>query len=166
MSAAIGVQSFFSQYAGEETKIKWPNDLYWRDRKAGGILIENVITGSHWKYAIIGIGININQTRFEQINSKAVSLRQITGKSFDTLSLAKELIAYLDKAFEQLVENREEVLNQYQLLLYKRFEQVRLKKANRIFETTIKGVQKDGCLITNNGLEETFAVGEIEWLLK
>ena len=40
---ALSVCEFFSQYAGEATSIKWPNDLYWNDRKAGGILIENII---------------------------------------------------------------------------------------------------------------------------
>ena len=39
---SVSIYEFFSRYAGDETKIKWPNDLYWRDRKAGGILIENV----------------------------------------------------------------------------------------------------------------------------
>src|SRR4029078_6487819 len=52
MSGAIGVQNFFNSQAGGKTKIKWPNDMYWRDRKAGGILIENIIQGEEWKYAI------------------------------------------------------------------------------------------------------------------
>ncbi|RYZ30418.1 MAG: biotin--[acetyl-CoA-carboxylase] ligase, partial [Chitinophagaceae bacterium] len=67
MATALGVQRFFSKYAGSETKVKWPNDLYWRDRKAGGILIENIVLGSEWKAAVIGIGVNINQTSFEGV---------------------------------------------------------------------------------------------------
>ncbi|RYG40769.1 MAG: biotin--[acetyl-CoA-carboxylase] ligase, partial [Chitinophagaceae bacterium] len=45
LSACIAVSAaeVFGTYAGEGTRIKWPNDLYWGDRKAGGILIENVI---------------------------------------------------------------------------------------------------------------------------
>ena len=43
---AVAVCTFFQKYAGEDTRIKWPNDLYWKDRKAGGILIENIV-GSH-----------------------------------------------------------------------------------------------------------------------
>ena len=53
MYTAVAVQNFFAHYAGNDTKIKWPNDLYWRDRKAGGILIDNIVTGFNWKYAII-----------------------------------------------------------------------------------------------------------------
>ena len=82
-SAALACRDFFSKYAGDETTIKWPNDLYWRDRKAGGILIENIIRGIHWEYAIIGIGININQTFFDPSLPNPVSLKQITGKNFN-----------------------------------------------------------------------------------
>jgi BirA family transcriptional regulator, biotin operon repressor / biotin---[acetyl-CoA-carboxylase] ligase len=100
--AAVAVHEFFTTYAGDETKIKWPNDLYWQDRKAGGILIESLIGGqksetrssgpvvSKWKWAVVGIGININQTNFEGLPNP-VSLKQITGKSFEPLVLAKEL---------------------------------------------------------------------------
>ena len=66
---AVAVNDFFTKYAGMQTKIKWPNDLYWQDRKAGGILIENIVSThqliiNNWEWAIIGIGININQTSF------------------------------------------------------------------------------------------------------
>ncbi|HXL72345.1 MAG TPA: biotin--[acetyl-CoA-carboxylase] ligase, partial [bacterium] len=62
---ALACHDLFSQYAGAEaTRIKWPNDLYWGDRKAGGILIENNFRGDRWAFAIAGIGININQTEF------------------------------------------------------------------------------------------------------
>ena len=85
LSAAIALacHRFFSKYAGEETKLKWPNDLYWRDRKAGGILVENVLKGQDWKFAIAGMGININQTSFPDHLTYPVSLKQITGKTFD-----------------------------------------------------------------------------------
>src|SRR5687768_13782589 len=82
MSVANGVQAFFNKYAVDQVKIKWPNDLYWGDRKAGGILIENIVQGTNWKHAIIGIGININQTDFGDF-IKAVSLKMIIGKAYD-----------------------------------------------------------------------------------
>ena len=42
-AVSLAVFDFFKKYAGDETKIKWSNDLYWRDRKAGGILVESVV---------------------------------------------------------------------------------------------------------------------------
>ena len=64
MMTAVALQEFFGNFVADETKIKWPNDIFWRDRKAAGILIENLWQGSEWKFTVIGIGINVNQTDF------------------------------------------------------------------------------------------------------
>jgi BirA family biotin operon repressor/biotin-[acetyl-CoA-carboxylase] ligase len=98
---ALACSDFFNKYAGE-TKIKWPNDLYWKDRKAGGILIENFIKGKVWNFAIIGIGININQTLFPAQVANAVSLKQITGKTYNVVDLAKELCSFIEIRWQQL----------------------------------------------------------------
>jgi BirA family biotin operon repressor/biotin-[acetyl-CoA-carboxylase] ligase len=45
---AVACHDLFNKYATDETFIKWPNDIYWRDRKAGGILIENQVRGNEW----------------------------------------------------------------------------------------------------------------------
>ena len=75
MMTAVGVHEFLCRYAGDEVKIKWPNDIYWRDRKAAGILIENIWQAGHWEFAVIGIGINVNQSDFGKLGKKAVSLK-------------------------------------------------------------------------------------------
>ena len=79
------------EFAGEETKIKKPNDIYWRDRKAGGILIENIVRGTDWTWTVIGIGLNINQTQFSNEAGNPVSLKQITGKDWDIKTMQKKL---------------------------------------------------------------------------
>lgn len=165
MAVANAVHRFFNNYAREEVTIKWPNDLYWRDRKAGGILIENVIQNGEWKFAVIGIGININQTDFGEVSTRAVSLKQITGKDYDVVTLAREIGAALEKSFELLLHNEQAVVDYYHQYLFKRDQEVRLKKDNRVFSTLIKGVNSSGELITNNGIEESFGVGEIEWVI-
>jgi BirA family biotin operon repressor/biotin-[acetyl-CoA-carboxylase] ligase len=90
-AVAIGAKAFFKAHAGDETLIKLPNDIYWRDRKAGGILIENTLRGAEWTWSVIGIGFNINQTAFEIPEGKPVSLRQITGKQWEIARLQTEL---------------------------------------------------------------------------
>jgi BirA family biotin operon repressor/biotin-[acetyl-CoA-carboxylase] ligase len=168
---AVSVCEFFSQYASDETKIKWPNDLYWRDRKAGGVLIENVIQSSHsavgnWQWAVIGIGININQTSFPSALPNPVSLKQITGRNFQPIELAKELCSVLEKNYPLLVDERFETLfKEYQNHLYKKDEKVKLKKGSRVFEATIKGVSESGQLITQHSIEERFEFGEVEWII-
>lgn len=168
---AVAAHEFFSRYAGEGTMIKWPNDLYWQDRKAGGILIENVVgTGypekDRWQWAIAGIGININQKRFASGLKNPVSLYQITGKASDPLMMAKELCSILDKKFDQLIRGDfENIFMTYLSFLYKKNEKVKLKKGEQIFEVIILGISPSGKLIAKHSIEEKFDFGEIEWVL-
>jgi BirA family biotin operon repressor/biotin-[acetyl-CoA-carboxylase] ligase len=172
LSATIStaVHEFFSIYAGDDTSIKWPNDLYWRDRKAGGILIENIVGRQEsgitkWQCSIVGIGININQTTFPPELANPVSLKQITGKNFNPVELSKELCQFLDKKFLQLISGGyEKIYKEYLTYLYKINKQVKLKKGNRVFDAIIKGVSPEGKLITQHSIEEEFVFGEIEWL--
>ena len=168
---AVSAWEFFSKYAGDETKVKWPNDIYWRDRKAGGILIENVIQSSQlavgsWVWSVIGLGININQTDFDPDLPNPVSLKQITGKIHEPIELAKELCSIIEKNYQLLIAgNFMALFNKYQIHLYKKDEKVKLKKGTRVFETTIKEVSETGQLITQHSIEERFEFGEVEWVL-
>jgi BirA family biotin operon repressor/biotin-[acetyl-CoA-carboxylase] ligase len=164
MCVANGVQRFLNIYAGEEIKIKWPNDIYWCDRKAGGILIENVIQGKNWKYAVIGIGLNINQTDFGDFK-KAVSLKQITGNTYDIVEMAKELIKFLASSFQELADNINGIVHDYHQNLYKWNEKIHLKKDDQKIEAILKEVCVDGMLVVQHEKEEKFKVGEVEWLL-
>jgi BirA family transcriptional regulator, biotin operon repressor / biotin---[acetyl-CoA-carboxylase] ligase len=165
MATAVGVHHFLSNYIGSETKVKWPNDLYWRDRKAGGILIENIVQGSEWKAAIVGIGININQTEFENLETKAVSLKQITGKELEPLELSKELCEHLSQAYTLLHKLPSATIENYKNCLYKINETVRLKKDSRVFDATVKDVTAMGQLVVEHAIEEYFSVGEVEWII-
>ena len=178
---SLAVYDFFTKYAGDETKIKWPNDLYWRDRKAGGILIESVVRSSEsgatavsnippltgiWEWAVVGVGINVNQTIFPGELINPVSLKQITGKTFDPFELAKELCVCITEQFDLLVSGeKESIYKRYNQLLYKLNEQVKLKKDNRVFEVIIKGVSPSGKLMTAHTIDEEFGFGEVEWVI-
>ena len=163
---ALACHDLISSYTDDDVRIKWPNDLYWRDRKAGGILIENMIKGNSWDKAIIGIGININQTIFPEMPKLPVSLKQITGTSFDPIELAKELCMNLDRRLHLLNTGQfEHQLLEYNATLYKKNEVVQFKKANRKFEATINGVNEQGQLILTHGIQETIDFGDLEWIL-
>lgn len=161
---ALAVSEFFKIYAGDEVKIKWPNDLFWRDRKAGGILIENKFQGNAWKWAVAGIGININQTEFSKDLVNPVSLKQITGKTFNAVDLAKELHSLLMK---NLAEGRNlaEIMQQYNEQLYRINQLVALRKAGAKFDTVLKEVSPQGKLVTVDAIEREFDFGEVEWVL-
>lgn len=103
---AIGSRAFFAAFAGPETKIKKPNDIYFSDRKAGGILIENLVRGKEWTWTVIGIGMNINQTAFSSaalnsVSSNPISLQEITNKNWDV----KQMQAHLSKALNMAIQD-------------------------------------------------------------
>ena len=165
MMAAVAVDDFFRSYVAEEIKIKWPNDIYWRDRKAAGILIENLWQGNEWKFAVVGIGINVNQTDFGELGSKAVSLKQITGRDFETVILAKELCKIVEENYELLISDSSSIADCYKSHLYKVDERVKLKKDNRVFEAVFTDVNNKGQMIVQHAMEEKFSVGEVEWII-
>jgi len=163
---ALAVYECFAAYAGEETSIKWPNDIYWRDRKAGGILIETRINGETWPWAVVGTGININQTVFLPSIKNPVSLKQITGKDFNPVLLARELCSLMDKWFLLLEKGAfSTILDQYNRHLYKRNETVTLKKKNIVFNCQVNGVNEKGELLTTGASQAIFSWGEVEWVL-
>jgi len=102
---ALGIRAFFDAYTNGDTKIKRPNDIYWRDRKAGGILIENILRGTEWTWSVIGIGININQTQFSPEAPNPVSLKQITGRDWEILSLQASLSKALNHSLQDWLKN-------------------------------------------------------------
>jgi BirA family biotin operon repressor/biotin-[acetyl-CoA-carboxylase] ligase len=161
---ALACSDFFNKYAGE-TKIKWPNDLYWKDRKAGGILIENFIKGKVWNFAIIGIGININQTLFPAQVANAVSLKQITGKTYNVVDLAKELCSFIEIRWQQIKVKSPGWLDEYSSRLYRLGEKVSLKKGDTFFNGTVKGVNLKGELLIAAGADEVVTFKSVEWLI-
>lgn len=79
MIVALGVCDALAAASGEEFEVKWPNDIYHRDRKICGILIENSLDGRRIGRSIAGIGINVNQEKFFSDAPNPVSLLNITG---------------------------------------------------------------------------------------
>ena len=165
-SVALSCIDLFNELGLDAVSIKWPNDIYWRDRKAGGILIENSYRANEWSYAVVGIGLNINQTLFPDLDVTPVSVKQITGSDSDTIGLAKKLCAMLDSRYVQLFErNQEDIMEEYNSLLFKRGEKVKLKKENILFETIISHVSLSGELHTSDKIERSFGFGEVEWVI-
>lgn len=168
---AVSVHQYFFQLMGDDTTIKWPNDLYWQDRKAGGILIESIIRQqndiSQWAWAVAGIGININQKSFSQELKNPVSLLQITGKQTNPLVHAHEICSHLEKNFTRLLNGEFSAIHHYyNQHLFKKNKTVRLKKGIQRFEAEIKGVSVDGHLLTQHAVPEEFRFGEIEWVFE
>jgi BirA family biotin operon repressor/biotin-[acetyl-CoA-carboxylase] ligase len=97
--------------------IKWPNDIYWQDKKVAGILIENAIIGNELKYSIAGIGLNVNQTTFVSNALNPVSMKLITGAETNIDALMQALMTQIE-AVEAM--SGEQVWTYYREHLYRK----------------------------------------------
>ncbi len=114
LAVALACRHFLAELLPEQTlRIKWPNDLVVNGHKIGGILIENSLAGSQLKTSIVGIGINVNQLKFQY--NQAISLAQITGKNYELSVLRKRLYELLDQYYTALQLKKFDWLkNQYE----------------------------------------------------
>ena len=167
MAVSLAVCDLLGSYAGlDDIRIKWPNDIYWKDRKISGILIESVISSSgNWQWAVAGIGINVNQPSFPSELPNPVSLRQITGKQFQCETLARELCLHLNIRIKQLQLKGDSVLHQdYNGKLYKRGSVCSFIKEGHPLQAIVDSVTCTGELILKE-IAEPIRFGEIEWVI-
>ena len=120
------------------------------------MLIENNLRGERWAYAIVGIGININQTVFPESASRPVSLRQITGLSADPVELARELGAFLDLRYTELQSDAGRIIARYNTRLYGLGREVILRTGRDMLHTVVTGVSPDGKLLTKMRQKDPF----------
>ncbi|MEZ5046597.1 MAG: biotin--[acetyl-CoA-carboxylase] ligase [Chitinophagaceae bacterium] len=163
-SVAIA-EMLMQQYDMKEVSIKWPNDIYADKQKIAGILIENSIRGNQWTHAIIGIGLNINQKGFEDMN-RATSMYMKTKQLYKVSQVMKVLIKYLNQSFQLLLQEPEQLLiNFNQLLLYYEKE-ILYKKKYETYKGILQGVDEWGHLkITGDGKTHLFKHKEIELII-
>ncbi len=146
LNIAVGVAicRTISELGISELGIKWPNDIYWKDKKLAGILLENAIIGNEVKYAIAGIGLNVNQTEFVSDAPNPVSLKQIYGTDFDIDALMQDLLDTIDTV---LKEPEEAIWSAYKAHLYRREGYWPYEDKNGIFEARIEDVLPTGEIV-------------------
>lgn len=164
VAVALGCVDFFDKYLPGKAFIKWPNDLFINDRKAGGVLIENVVKGTLWQWSVVGIGLNVNQLVFEELPVEGISLKLLTGLKFDPVLLAKELQACVLRRLAEIKEgNFTKRLMEYNGRLFGKCRTVKVKKGAIVFNTTVTGVSPAGKLLTKDAVERSFDFDEIEF---
>ena len=119
--SSISVYETLKKYNLLDLTIKWPNDIMTANKKISGILIENNVRGNSIKNSVIGIGININQSEFKNLPN-ATSIFIETGKLNSIDIIAQELQKALEKNFNLFKINENELIKNYNSLLYKKNE--------------------------------------------
>jgi BirA family biotin operon repressor/biotin-[acetyl-CoA-carboxylase] ligase len=158
-AVALGILDLIHTIKSDNWRIKWPNDIYWNDRKAAGILIESVIKGKSWLFAVIGVGMNLNQESFPEEISNAISLKQITSSNYEPVSIARNMVFTIQSRITQLKKEPANILREFNLSLYKKNESVILRRGNELIATNIIGVSEAGHLLTDMG---SFTIGEVD----
>jgi BirA family transcriptional regulator, biotin operon repressor / biotin---[acetyl-CoA-carboxylase] ligase len=146
VTISLGICDFLNRYTSA-ISIKWPNDIYVKDDKIAGILIENSIMGDLIDHTIAGIGININQARFLSDACNPVSLRILKGKQYDLNICLNQLVTDLDRRYKQLLSEDYELLRKdYFIRLYRRNIWGKFHDMNGIFIGQIVNVSDVGRL--------------------
>ncbi len=151
----------------ETINIKWPNDIYINDLKAGGILVQNTIIGNAFEYAIIGIGLNVNQREFPPEVPNPASIISFVDEDLELDSLLTELLTCINKRYEQLILSTDlKILEQeYLNHLYRFNELATFKGLNGRFTGRISGVGEFGelLIIDETGRQRKYNFKEIEF---
>ena len=128
-------------------KVKWPNDILSENKKIGGILIENIIKQTKLNATIIGFGVNVNQTQFDNLPN-ATSMRLISGRVFHLEEVLQAILVKLEHYFKMLKQNKYEVLNKaYHKHLFRKDKPSTFRDSEgQLFSGYIKGVSKSGNL--------------------
>lgn len=156
---------------GIEAQIKWPNDIYVDHKKICGILIEHDL-GPQARLArtIVGIGLNVNQTQFEDWIPNPTSIALLTGERKGTNDVFGDLYEALERRFGQLKESPEEVQRDYLAYLYRLDRPATYALPNgKQFRATIRDVKPTGELIVEHeegGFVKPYLFKEIEFVIQ
>lgn len=160
MAVSVAISEALEQYIGD-VSIKWPNDIYWRNGKICGILIEQTLKGTLIKESIIGVGLNVNQRIFRSDAPNPVSLWQITAQETDRDALLRDILSRL----RQLLA--EDVRSRYMARLYRRSGFHPYTDAGGAFMARIADVRADGRLVLadDEGRERIYAFKEVQFII-
>ena len=170
MLAALACHEALSNYTNGFS-IKWPNDIYWKDKKIGGILIENELEGKYITQSIIGIGLNINQEAFHSDAPNPVSLKQIIGAEVNLQEVLMKAVHSIIVGYRQLEAyfniTQLAISAMYRKHLYRRKGLFPYRDAQGDFLAEHQEVEPDGHLVLKDeqGALRRYAFKEVTFVL-
>ena len=170
MLAALACHEALSNYT-DGFSIKWPNDIYWKDKKIGGILIENELEGKYITQSIIGIGLNINQEAFHSDAPNPVSLKQIIGAEVNLQEVLMKVVHGIIGGYRQIEANfnisQLAISAMYRKHLYRRKGLFPYRDAQGDFLAEHQEVEPDGHLVLKDeqGALRRYAFKEVTFVL-
>jgi len=161
---SVAIKNTLDEYTSDIT-VKWPNDIYWKDKKLAGILIENSLQGNQIKIVVIGVGLNVNQRVFLSNAPNPVSLMEITGKRQNRKQLLERICQNLMSLYINL--NKANIRTDYGESLYRKDGFYTFQAEKELFQAKIIEVQSDGQLILEKetGDRKGFYFKEVQFVI-
>lgn len=164
---ALAITKTLKSFHIPKLKIKWPNDILSEDKKVCGVLIENVLNNNRLKGTIIGVGLNVNQTEFNNL-PQASSLLAISGKVYNLDELLVSIITNMRHYFSLLKNEKHDILlSKYENLLFRKDKASTFKAENGdLFTGIIEGVNQAGSLkvLLEDGISKEFDLKQVSLL--
>lgn len=167
MLVSLGICDYL-HFKGVFGQIKWPNDIYFKNNKLAGILIENSLMNDCIVESIIGVGLNLNQTNFSNTLLNPISLTNITGNKYDIeneISIISDNILKRIKTYKSVDYNQIKIEYLDRLFRFEILSIFRIK--GNVISAKIIDVKPDGYLVikTNNNEIKEFYFKEIEYVI-
>ncbi len=164
---SLGIYDFVTVWLKKNVSIKWPNDIYWKNKKVCGILIENSISASTISHSIIGMGININQNHFSEVLINPVSFCLVNQKEYDLEELFNSLCSCLEARYLMLKNGDiKSIDNDYSSALFSIGQWKKFESIGNRFNGRIQGVDEYGKLMIETETSEIklFDLKEIKFI--
>lgn len=153
---------------GIDTRLKWPNDIYVGNRKLAGILVELDYSAAFVEQAIIGIGLNVNQTEFSPMDRVPVSMKMLLGRDIPVDDVLRDVLSLFSNYYAEMRWGvKEAIPAEYRELLLGYGEERGFVDAAGAFTAVIEGVEPTGHLLLrrSDGTLSRCAFKEVEQLI-
>jgi BirA family biotin operon repressor/biotin-[acetyl-CoA-carboxylase] ligase len=167
MLVCTAIKDALYKYLNTQVVIKWPNDIYYNNQKLGGILIENLLSGTAYKSAIVGVGLNVNQQKFGDLpHGRATSLWQILQEDVNLIQLLAEICSHIESGYLKLKAGTYKNLKETYVSNLLNYEKNAIyKQGDQVFEGRITNVTDAGLLVLSiDGVEHEYNFKEIQYI--
>ena len=151
----------------EKLCIKWPNDIYYGNRKLAGILINSTIKANMMDISIIGIGLNVNQMQFQDWPTHPISMKMITGEDYDLQLLLEQIAEHIIIKVEQLKSDPNSIEQAYLKRLFRYRTWADYEVGGKVLRLFMTGIDPFGRLMLVNEANEPycFDIKEIKFMI-
>lgn len=167
-AAALSYKEVLDAYT-EDISVKWPNDIYWQDRKVSGTLIETSLSKGVFKDFIIGTGINVNQKEFRSDAPNPVSLYQITGREIPLEEVQDRMVEKFEEYYQMVIDGAYDTISKrYHEALYRKEGLFPYRDRNGEFTASIDHVKDNGHLVLKDtdGNAREYAFKEVQFVMR